>query len=206
MAISVLLRQLDDLPQNKIKEFLDRSMREIKRMEYLLYSLKNFNILEEQELASTDLAIFLDNFKRVHEKDLEENGVKMEMYIEASISSLVDERALHQVFLNLLTNSVNALQKTLTPLISIHLLRKDSHFAQIIFRDNGCGVPDQVRKQLFKPFFTTRAKGTGLGLTIVKKMLTSMNCTVSIEGETGKGTSIIITLPTEDSCSPTVNG
>jgi len=196
MAISVLLRQLDDLPLDKIKEFLDRSMGEIKRMEYLLYSLKNFNVQEEQELVLTDLADFLENFKRVHEKDLRGNGVEMEVHIEATACSLVDERALHQVFLNLLTNSVNALQNTLTPLISIHLLRKDAQFAQIIFQDNGCGVPDQVRKQLFKPFFTTRAKGTGLGLTIVKKMLTSMNCTVSIEGKTGKGTGIIITLPT----------
>lgn len=197
MAISVLLRQLDDLPREKIKEFLDRSMGEIKRMEYLLYSLKNFNVQEEQELVLTDLADFLKNFKRVHEKDLRGNGVEMEVHIEATACSLVDDRALHQVFLNLLTNSVNALQNTLTPLISIHLLRKDAQFAQIIFQDNGCGVPDQVRKQLFKPFFTTRAKGTGLGLTIVKKMLTSMNCTVSIEGKTGKGTSIIITLRPE---------
>lgn len=152
MAISVLLRQLDTLSLDKIKEFLDRSMGEIKRMEYLLYSLKNFNVLEEQELALTDLAVFLENFKRVHEKDLLRNGVKIEAHIEATVSSLVDERALHQVFLNLLTNSVNALQQTVTPLISIYLLRKDSHFAQIIFQDNGCGVPDQVRKQLFKPF------------------------------------------------------
>ncbi|MGB5684501.1 MAG: response regulator [Candidatus Electrothrix sp.] len=198
MAISVLLRQLDDLPLDKIKEFLDRSMGEIKRMEYLLYSLKNFNVLEEQKLVLTDLSVFLENFKRVHEKDLLGNGVELEVHIEATVSSLVDERALHQVFLNLLTNSVNALQKTLTPRISIHLLQKDGHFAQIIFRDNGCGFSDQVRKQLFKPFFTTRAKGTGLGLTIVKKMLTSMNCTVSIEGQRGKGACIIITLPTQE--------
>ncbi|MCI5139579.1 MAG: sensor histidine kinase, partial [Candidatus Electrothrix sp. AR1] len=207
MAISVLLRQLEDLPLDKIKEFLDRSMGEIKRMEYLLYSLKNFNVLEEQELVLTDLAVFLENFKRFHGKDLSGNSVELEVHIEANASSLVDERALHQVFLNLLTNSVNALQKTLTPRISIYLLRKDSHFAQIIFQDNGCGVPDQVRKQLFKPFFTTRAEGTGLGLTIVKKMLTSMNCTVSIEGrKTGKGTSIIITLPTQESILREVEG
>jgi signal transduction histidine kinase len=94
---------------------------------------------------------------------------------------------------------VNALKNTLTPLISISLLRKDAHFAQIIFQDNGCGVSDHVKKQLFKPFFTTRAKGTGLGLTIVKKMLTSMNCTVSIQGQAGKGTGVIITLPTRES-------
>lgn len=119
MAISVLLRQPDDLSLEKIKEFLDRSMGEIKRMEYLLYSLKNFNVLEEQEPVLTDLAAFLENFQRVHEKDLAGNGVGMELHIEADVKSLLDERALHQVFLNLLTNSVNALKNTLTPLISI---------------------------------------------------------------------------------------
>ncbi|MCI5177927.1 MAG: response regulator [Candidatus Electrothrix sp. AW3_4] len=197
MALSVLLRQLDDLSLDKIREFLDRSMGEVKRMEYLLYSLKNFNVLEDQELALTDLAAFLKNFKRMHEQDLLENGVKMDLHIERNVQSMVDERALHQVFLNLLTNSVNALEKTLDPHISLHLVQKDSQFAQIIFKDNGCGVSDQVKQQLFKPFFTTRAKGTGLGLTIVKKMLTSMNCTVHIQGKKGQGTQIIITLPVE---------
>ena len=198
MAISVLLRQVDDLPPEKIREFLDRSMGEIKRMEYLLYSLKNFNVMEEQEPALVDLAAFLENFKRVHEKDLAENDVKMELHIETNARSLVDERALHQVFLNLLTNSVKAMKHTLKPLISVYLLRKDAQFVRIIFQDNGCGVSEQVRKQLFKPFFTTHAKGTGLGMTIVKKMLTSMNCTVGIEGTEGRGTRIIITLPSEE--------
>ncbi|MCI5209348.1 MAG: PAS domain S-box protein [Candidatus Electrothrix sp. ATG2] len=204
MALSVLLRQLDDLHVDKIKEFLDRSMGEIKRMEYLLYSLKNFNVLEEQNLVLTDIAVFLENFIRVHEKDLLGNGVKMELHIEANGSSMVDERALHQVFLNLLTNSVNALQNTVAPVISIYFLRKDTQFAQVIFQDNGCGLSEQAKKQLFKPFFTTRAKGTGLGMTIVKKMLTSMNCTVGIEGKVGVGTSVIITLPTAEGPSDSV--
>lgn len=210
MAISVLLRQLEDLPLKKIREFLDRSMGEIKRMEYLLYSLKNFNVQEEQELTLIDLAAFLENFRRVHEKDLAENDVKLELHIETNAGdagSLLDERALHQVFLNLLTNSVNALKHTLAPLISIRLLRNDAQFIRIIFQDNGCGVSEQAKEQLFKPFFTTRAKGTGLGLTIVKKMLTSMNCTVNIEGKEGSGTSIIITLPSKEAkeTPPTVS-
>ncbi|WP_446009701.1 ATP-binding response regulator [Candidatus Electrothrix sp.] len=197
MAISVLIRQLDELSPEKIKEFLDRSIGEIKRMEYLLYSLKNFNVLEEQEIVLTDLAAFLENFKRVHEKDLLGNGVKMSLHVKDRVWSMVDERVLHQVFLNLLTNSVNALRNTPDPCISLYLLKKDAQVIQIIFQDNGCGVPEQVKQQLFKPFFTTKAKGTGLGLTIVKKMLTSMNCTVNIQGEVGQGTSMVITLPAE---------
>ena len=206
MAISVLLRQLDDLSLDKIREFLNRSMGEIKRMEYLLYSLKNFNVLEGQEITFTDLTAFLENFKRVHEEDLLATGVRMEIHIEHDAQSMIDERALHQVFLNLLTNSMNAFQDTPDPLISLHLLKKDTPFAQIIFQDNGCGIPDQVKQQLFKPFFTTRAKGTGLGLTIVKKMLTSMNCTVRIQGKEGLGTSVIITLPAEKNSAMNNNG
>ncbi|MCI5221504.1 MAG: response regulator [Candidatus Electrothrix sp. AR4] len=198
MAISVLLRQLDGLSLEKIREFLDRSMGEIKRMEYLLYSLKNFNVLEEHRLDPTDLVDFLENFKCLHGEDLREKGIMLDLAIESEACCLLDERALHQVILNLVTNSVNALQGVSAPVISIELIRKNRNFVQVRFWDNGCGFSEQIREQLFKPFFTTRAKGTGLGLTIVKKMLTSMNCTVSIEGVVGKGACIIITLPAKE--------
>lgn len=201
MAVSVLLRQLDDLTREKIKEFLDRSMGEIKRMEYLLYSLKNFNVLEEQHLVSTDLGAFLEKFKKLHEKDLQKKGISLDLTIDSTACCPVDERALHQVMLNLVTNSVNALSGISAPAVSIQLMRKNRHSVQVRFQDNGCGFSDQVKEQLFKPFFTTRAKGTGLGLTIVKKMLTSMNGTVVVEGEAGKGACIVITLPTAESHS-----
>ncbi|XOF34816.1 MAG: response regulator [Candidatus Electrothrix sp. YB6] len=199
MAISVLLRQLDHLSPERIREFLDRSMREIKRMEYLLYSLKNFNVHEEQVLTLTDLAAFLANFQRMHEKDLQRKGIAMKLQINDAACSLVDERALHQVLLNLVTNAVNALRDAAKPLITMYLTRKNNQFVQIVFQDNGCGFPGHVKEELFKPFFTTRAKGTGLGLTIVKKMLTSMRSTVNIEGEAGQGARIIITLPSAES-------
>ncbi len=199
MAISVLLRQLDTLNVEKIREFLDRSMGEIKRMEYLLYSLKNFNLFEEQHLVPTDLATFLEHFQRLHKKDLLTKGINLHLIIETEAVSMIDERALHQVMLNLVTNAVNALKEVSAPLISIHLIQKNRNFVKICFQDNGCGFSEQTREQLFKPFFTTRAEGTGLGLTIVKKTITSMNCTVNIEGKAGEGACIIITLPIAES-------
>lgn len=197
MALSVLRRQMDTLSREKMREFLDRSMGEISRMEYLLSALKNFNLLEEQRPAPLDLAAFAKKFKRLHEQDLRQKGIRLELRAEVPVPlwALADERALHQVLLNLLTNSVNALRKQPQPLIAITLARSKPRCVQLRFADNGCGISAQARRQLFTPFFTTRINGTGLGLTLVKKMLTAMNGTVTIDGKEGEGAWVLITLP-----------
>ncbi|MCI5145582.1 MAG: response regulator [Candidatus Electrothrix sp. AR3] len=97
MALSVLRRQLGTLSPQKIEEFLERSMGEINRMEYLLYSLKNFNLLEKQHLAPVDLVAFLENFKRLHQQDLQQKGIRLDLVTGRAVFGLVDERALHQV-------------------------------------------------------------------------------------------------------------
>ena len=195
MALSVLRRQMDSLGREKIREFLDRSMGEIGRMEYLLSALKNFNLLEKPQPTPLDLTAFIQKFKRLHEQDLRHKGIRLELSTEGALHCLADERVLHQVLLNLLTNSVNALKKRLSPIIAISLARSKPQCVQIRFQDNGSGFPQHVREQLFKPFFTTRINGTGLGLTIVKKMLTAMNCTVTLDGKEGAGAWAVITLP-----------
>jgi PAS domain S-box-containing protein len=196
MALSVLRRQIDSLRPDKVREFLDRSLGEISRVEYLLTSLKNFNLLEKQQAAPVDLTAFLKNFKRLHEEELKEKGIRLDVITTGgTLCGLVDERALHQVMLNLLTNSVSALERRHNPAIFISLMRKKRNFIHIRFQDNGCGLSEETKKRLFKPFFTTKVNGTGLGLTIVKKMLTAMNCTVTMDGKEGGGAWVIITVP-----------
>ncbi len=196
MALSVLLRQIGSLSQEKIKEFLDRALGEIGRMEYLLYSLKNFNQLEEQRLAPVELAAFLERFQRLHEPELRQQGIQLDVIaVGAPLYGLIDERVLHQVLLNLLANSIHALKKKASPAIFIFLARKRRNFLQLRFQDNGCGISSQTKKKLFTPFFTTRINGTGLGLTIVRKMLTAMNCTVSMDGRENEGAWLLITIP-----------
>ena len=61
--------------------------------------------------------------------------------------------------------------------------------------DNGCGIPEDKVKDLFKPFYTTKVTGTGLGLVIVKKMITRMNGTIEIESTKDIGTVVTVSLP-----------
>ena len=80
------------------------------------------------------------------------------------------------------------------PMIAVSVSRSDG-IVRIEVEDNGCGIPEDKVKDLFKPFYTTKASGTGLGLVIVKKMIARMNGTIAIESRRDMGTVVTISLP-----------
>ena len=65
----------------------------------------------------------------------------------------------------------------------------------IVVSDTGKGIPEQTRDNIFKPFVTTKSKGQGLGLAVVKRLIEGLKGQVSFETQEGKGTKFIITLP-----------
>ena len=65
----------------------------------------------------------------------------------------------------------------------------------ITIQDTGVGIPEEVRPKLFTPLFTTKSKGQGFGLAVVKRMTEALGGTVTFESEAGKGTKFIISLP-----------
>ncbi len=73
--------------------------------------------------------------------------------------------------------------------------RADTQWARITIRDSGCGIVPEVRKRIFEPFVTTRARGYGLGLTIVKKVLDLHLGEVDLQSELGQGTTCVLRLP-----------
>ncbi|MDY6850749.1 MAG: ATP-binding protein, partial [Thermodesulfobacteriota bacterium] len=67
----------------------------------------------------------------------------------------------------------------------------------VTFTDDGCGIPNSDLKQVFEPFFSTKAKigGTGLGLSITYGLVQEIGSDISVESEVGKGTSFTVTIP-----------
>lgn len=66
---------------------------------------------------------------------------------------------------------------------------------QIYVQDKGIGMDEEIRKNLFSPFFTTKEQGTGLGLPLVKKVVEDFNGTIEVESELNVGTTFILTFP-----------
>ena len=107
---------------------------------------------------------------------------------------MVSLKAMHHVMLNLLSNAVDALASRNTPKIEIHLKEQSSHI-QVEFADNGCGMTEREKSELFKPFHTTKSQGTGLGLVMVRKMLAAMDCSIKVSSWKDVGTLITISIP-----------
>jgi C4-dicarboxylate-specific signal transduction histidine kinase len=136
------------------------------------------------------------------EKSLEFCNNRLKYGIEVDFEKVPDARVkgdmqqLQQVFVNLLVNSADALEKTENPKITIRIAEEGGE-AVITFRDNGPGFTGSGAIQVFNPFFTTKevGKGTGLGLSICQGIIENHGGEITAEnGETG-GACITITLP-----------
>ena len=64
-------------------------------------------------------------------------------------------------------------------------------------QDNGVGIPEELKPKMFTPLLTTKAKGQGFGLAVVKRYTEALGGTISFESESGKGTKFIVELPTK---------
>ncbi len=109
-----------------------------------------------------------------------------------------DPRALNQVFLNLLKNAAEAFEGPGgTVRVSAEVGEKE---IQVRFRDDGPGVPPDVRARIFQPFFTTKSagKGSGLGLSISRRIVTEHGGSLEVSSEPGEGTTFTVTLPLQD--------
>jgi signal transduction histidine kinase len=196
MALSVLRSNLDRFSEESVRTYLDRSLSELARVEDLLASLKSFSLYENVQSQLVDVTEFLDRFLALVRPDFKARGISLALkpgQEGGAASAWADPRALQQVLLNLLANAADALEGRPSPWIVLRTFFR-SGLVEIRVEDNGTGIPDSVRKELFQPFRTTKASGTGLGLVIVKKMMAKMEGTVDVESWPGAGTTVVLTL------------
>ncbi len=195
MALSVLQRNLVEYDHDTVAEFLDRTLQEVSRIEYLLKALKNYSLFEKPVVETISLASFLKDFIALSKNDLEQKNIRFRSIItDENLLVRADSRALHHVLLNLLTNAVDSLERHDSPEIIISCTSRGKK-VEVKVDDNGKGIPESDQQNLFKPFFTSKTYGTGLGLVIVKKMLVAMHGTIQVESYEGLGTTVTITLP-----------
>ncbi|MGZ4949144.1 MAG: two-component system sensor histidine kinase NtrB, partial [Halobacteriota archaeon] len=103
-----------------------------------------------------------------------------------------DPLLMRRVFANLILNAVQAMPNGGTLTISA---ATDDGSVMVSVHDTGVGIPDDIRDKLFTPLFTAKAKGTGLGLAVVKRIVDAHGGTITFESEEGKGTTFTVTLP-----------
>lgn len=130
---------------------------------------------------------------------LDDAGIEVEINIHSDIPRVMgDERQLGQLLLNLVLNSIHAMPDggTFSINASTHVDEEEAgRFLRLRVSDNGRGIPESIIGKIFNPFFTTRTEGTGLGLTIVARIVESHGGRVNVRSTPGVGTTFFIDLP-----------
>ena len=125
-------------------------------------------------------------------KDVPKN-IKASCNVESTAKTImVDSTLLKRILGNLVSNAVQAMPNGGELTLMAH---QEANEVIISVKDTGIGIPDKVKPKLFTPLFTTKSKGQGLGLAVVKRMVEALNGTVTFESIEGNGTTFIVRLP-----------
>lgn len=125
--------------------------------------------------------------------------VEVEIVTDVGVPPVpLDARLVHQAILNVALNAVQSMQGGGKIRIHISSVRLDERaHARVEIADSGPGIAPEVLPRVFEPFFTTRPKGTGLGLAVVKRIIEGHRGRVSVSSEPGTATAFVIYLPAE---------
>lgn len=206
------LRGCDDAEQSAVPG-LDTIINQIDRISRLIESLlKISRAPKEAQLTNIELEPLVKEVLALMSENLRRKGIKLELKMTPGENTvLADTNYLQQILLNLLINSVHAIedQKKQEPshehTIQIGSFLSAKERITFFVEDTGCGITPEVRSRMFDPFFTTKipGQGTGLGLSIVLRLTEEMHGTVVVKSEgPGHGTRIEIQLKSSSPKSP----
>jgi two-component system sensor histidine kinase HydH len=158
----------DKLSANGIRSRAHGIIEEVDRITGRLNEFINYSKPPQLAPGPTNLKTVIRDVERTLKSDMEDKGIRFE--IEGPDLNIdADESLLRQVLFNLLLNSIQAVDNGGTVEVVIRNTARGE--ASIELRDNGCGVPLHARENLFRPYFTTREGGTGLGLAVVRQIV-----------------------------------
>jgi len=184
--------ELASTAESDEKKSVLESLQEIeKNTDYInkiVADLQDFARPLKPNVEETDLKLVIDEL-------LQKNGLPENVKVSVKVETgkvVADSTFINRIMYNLVNNAVQAMPKG--GKLTIHTY-KEANDTIISVRDTGVGIPESVKGKLFTPMFTTKAKGQGFGLAVIKRMAEALGGTVSFESQEGKGTTFNVHLP-----------
>jgi signal transduction histidine kinase len=180
-----------------LHEHYEIAFDQVVQMERMFSELLNYSKPLEIQKKVIPVEILIDRCLQELEGELSARNIRVEQKTPVDLPPIIgDPDKIEQVLINVLKNALEASDQNGRILI-VAAAEETSSGADltITVADHGGGISQRNLKTIFKPFFTTKKKGTGLGLTIVKKIMEAHRGSISIESEEGKGTAVRMTFP-----------
>lgn len=179
------------------EEYADIALNEIDRANKILFQFLNAAKPQLSELNSIHINKLIREIGLLYEGEANLNNITIQtIFAPENPTVLINESQLKQVIINMMKNAVEAIYAShrLQGKICLSTEVKGNEVV-IKIMDNGCGMTTESLDTLFTPFFTTKSTGTGLGLTICKKIINEHGGNIHINSKFGKGTTFHIELP-----------
>lgn len=199
--IKLMLKRLNRAPLTEpelenFERYLLTIEKEINRCSGIVRNLLDFSRQTEPSFQPVNINTIVEKaLDLVNHQIITLQNIKIEKRLSPLPQTVADFAQLQQAFMNIALNASEAMKDGGVLSISTRWL-KDQRQVKIEFKDTGCGVPKEDLSKIFDPFFTTKKKeGTGLGLSVVYKIINKHRGTIDVDSELGEGTTFIIRLP-----------
>jgi signal transduction histidine kinase len=195
-AAKSLVQQMGEDPQSvENVEYAKVALDELDRVERRIAHLLKFAKEEDYAMAPANLAGVVDAALTQLRGKLDAARVAAVRNYITGPTVVVDAEKLKQVFVNVVDNAIDAFDGVPENRRVEVFIENGGGSAVVRVRDNGCGIPPERLGRIFNPFFTTKAKGTGLGMAISKKIVEAHAGTMDVASEIGRGTEFVVSLP-----------
>ena len=202
-SISIYLQLMDkmmekngSMTREEAKKYLDVVSEEVDRINKIavdfLFAVKPMKV----NLAICNINDIVKKTVSVVAAELEQKGIALNLHLAVSLPKvLADCTLIQQSILNLINNAMQAMpEDRQDPEITVSTFMEDD-MVKICVADNGCGMTEEQMSKIFEPYYTTKSSGTGLGLTVLFKIMKQHEGDVTVHSTPGKGSEFILQIP-----------
>lgn len=198
-AVKMNLQILSNNPRLKGNDGrrIDISVKEVMRLERILSQLLDFAKPLQMEFGPVDVNRIVTSCEELLDMKSKEEEIELVLDLDPNIPRIrADGEKLSQALINLLLNAVEASPVKSRIRLKTRLVPDGgSPMALMVIEDEGEGIPERQREEIFRPFFTTKSKGTGLGLANVKRIVEAHGGRVEASSILPRGTAFSIAVP-----------
>ena len=191
--VELLKERLEDADPD-VRQSLEVIGSEIRRLDRVVQGFLKFMRPQELTLKPVDLNSMLQSVGALLEAEGQSRGVRLVMDLDAGLPSVSgDEELLRQAFINIVQNAVQAMPSG--GAVRIRTRPEGLDWVRVTVTDQGVGIAPEDLDKIFKLYYTSKPGGSGIGLSVVYRILQLHDGTVEAKSQVGKGTALIVRLP-----------
>jgi len=178
---------------NKLEQYLSVAKGEINRLDYIVTQFLQAIRPAPLQLKTVSLNEVVERTIELLRPELENRGINVKMKLARQLPATpIDPTQMQQALVNLVKNAMQAMTRDGTLTLQTG---ENPDAVWVSVADTGGGIPQEQINRIFEPFYTTKKKGTGLGLMIVQRIVRAHNGRIELDSHVGRGTTFRLWLP-----------